>query len=118
MNCVQDMVISSEFKNISSYTRLIKWLNFQETFLVDKLSNSANPESRHCVVRTVALMEKRKEKKRKKKMNKLRSIYIVMQEREREREKVFVGSFKSRASIWCSFCPFLADYLPYHFYRQ
>ena len=34
-------------------------LNFQETFLVDKLSNGANAESRRCVVE-----EKKKKKKK------------------------------------------------------
>ena len=37
-------------------------LNFLETFLVDKLSNGANPESRRCVVLAVALMKKKKKK--------------------------------------------------------
>ena len=31
-----------------------KFFNFQEAFLVDKLSNVANAEPRHCVVHTVA----------------------------------------------------------------
>ena len=48
-----------------------KLLNFQETFLVDKLLNGANANSRRCSVRAVALMEKEeKEKKKKKKKRK------------------------------------------------
>ena len=80
-------------------------LNFQESFLVDKRLNGANPKSRRCVVRAVASMKKRRRrrKKKKKKMNNfqnLQSIYIIMQ----EGEQVFVGCFMygySRASIWC-----------------
>ena len=50
---------NSSIKLLQSYTQPF---NFQETFVVNKLSNGANPESRHCVVCAVALMEKRRRK--------------------------------------------------------
>ena len=38
-------------------------LNFQESFLLDKRLNGANPKSRRCVVRAVASMKKKEEEK-------------------------------------------------------
>ena len=61
-------------------------LNLQETFLVDELSNGANPKSRHCVVCALALMVKRRKEKKKKKINNfqnLRSIIIYRHARGR-----------------------------------
>ena len=73
-------------------------LNFQETFLVDTLSNGANHESRCCVVLAVASMKKKK--KEDEQFPKLtKHIY-----HHARREQVFVGCFMygySRASIWC-----------------
>ena len=85
------MIILIPLQNYSKYSKAIhNLLNFQETFLVDKLSNGANPKSRHCVVLAVASMEKRRKKKNKKTNNfqNLRNIYIIMQ----KGEQVFVGS--------------------------
>ena len=57
---------------------------------MDKLSNGANPESRHCVVCAVASMEKRrKEKKRRRTISKTYEAYIS----SCKRESKFRGQF-------------------------
>ena len=106
------------------YTNL---LNFQETFLVDKFSNGAIAESRCCVVHAVASMEKsRRRRKQKKKMNNynfqnLRSICIYCH--ARGRASLWVVSCVAKVELqfgvsYAGFCPFFAEHLPYHFYRQ
>ena len=52
------LVLSFLYKTTPKYYAIHSHFNFQETFLVDKLSNGANPESRRCVVRAVARRKK------------------------------------------------------------
>ena len=40
MNCVRDMVISSEFFNISSYTRLISCLKVNRAYVGSRTSDN------------------------------------------------------------------------------
>ena len=97
-------------------------LNFQETFLVDKLSKGANPESSHCVVRTLALIKKRRRKK--KKMNNFLNLPSIIIYHAKRIESKFswvvscMAIVELQFGVGCgSFCPFFDKHFPYHLYN-
>ena len=80
------------------------------------LLNGANLESRHCVVRAVASMEKEEEED-----EQFPKLTNVISSCKRESKFSWVVSCMADFQFgvsYASFCPFFANYLPYHFYRQ